>query len=198
MSPRVAGQQTPICWTWMLFHIVPRVAVKPQVTCLHQLLLRISIHVLCQACVLSPQLGRRCFPFPFLFPILFPGSVSSGWHTVLFPCTGTSETSVCAHRVVEPRAAPEPRTCSDCSVPSAVLLSASSPEFLGITEVQSLPRSKIGCDPRALVPPQLRELQHFLADKKKSALLWGKCLIFALTEQCNQAGFNFVYLAIAA
>lgn len=92
---------------------------------------------------------------------------------------------------------PSPRTCSDCSVPSAVLLSASSPEFLRITEAQSLPRSKIICDPPALVQPQLRELQHFLADKEKSALLWGKCLIFALTKQCNQVGFNFVYLTIA-
>lgn len=59
-------------------------------------------------CALSPQLGHRCFPLPFLFPTLFLGSDLSGWHAVLFPCTGTSEISLCTDCVVEPRAAPEP------------------------------------------------------------------------------------------
>lgn len=149
------------------------------------------------AFVLSPQLGHHCFPLPFLIPTLFLGSVSSGWHTILFLAQVHQRclcvlTVWCKHGLL-----PRPHTCSDCSVPSAVLLSASSPEFLRITEAQSLPRSKIICDPPALVPPQLRELQHFLADKKKSALLWGKYLIFALTDQCKQVVFNFVYLTVA-
>lgn len=117
-----------------LLHVVPCIAVKPQVTSLHQLLFRSS-------------------------------SQPVWWNHGLLP---------------------NPHTCSDCSVPSAVLLSAGSPEFLSITEAQSLPRSKISCNLPALVLPQLRELQYFLEDKKKSALPWGKCLIFALTEQCNK------------
>lgn len=172
-------------------------AVKSQVTSLHQLLFRNSINGLCQlvCCHLSWGTAASHFPFSSL-PFFWALSHLDG--TLSFCLAQVHQRHLCVlpawwnHGLL-----PSPRTCSDCSVPSAVLLSASSPEFLRITEAQSLPRSKISCDPCALVLPQLRELQHFLADKKKSALLWGKCLIVALIEQCNQVSFSFVYLTIA-
>lgn len=67
--------------------------------------------------------------------------------------------------------------------------------FWELQKLSLLPEA-ISCDPPALVLPQLRELQHFLGDKK-SALLWGTCLIFVLTKQCNQVVLNFAHLTIA-
>lgn len=111
------------------------------------LLFRSSIHGLCQPMCCYLSWGTAASHFPFSSPSFF-WALTRPEGTLSFFLAQVHQRYLCVLTVWWKHGLlPSPRICSDCSVPSAVLLSASSPEFLRIAEAQSLPRSKISCDP---------------------------------------------------